>query len=97
MTRLLIGPELVERVSRADHRADRFRITPESLSNLVSSGTVRLTRSRRLMERGLDLMADRPAADRARLEELHSLYVFLEERLPALVAEWNRTRTGGSR
>lgn len=92
MTRLLVGAGLVERVSRAGQRADRFRITPEGLSNLVTSGAARLTRFRRLTRRGIDLMAADSTADSARLREIHDLYVFYEERLPALVAEWEHRR-----
>ncbi len=96
MTRLLVGAGLVERVSRAGQRADRFRITPEGLSNLVASGTARLTRFRRLTRRGIDLLATDIAADVARLHEIHELYVFLEGRLPVLVEEWEQRRRDGT-
>jgi DNA-binding MarR family transcriptional regulator len=95
MTRLLVGAGLVERVSRAGHRADRFRVTPEGLSSLVAAGTARLTRYRRLSARGLGIVADQPPAARARLQELHDLYRFYEERMPALVEEWRRLRSDG--
>jgi len=93
MTRLLVGAGLIERVSRTGQRADRFRITPEGLSNLVASGTARLVRFRRLTGRGIELMASQPTADTARLREIHDLYLFLEGHLPALVGEWEQRRT----
>ena len=47
-------------------------------------------RARQLTGRGLELMADRPAADRARLEELHAVYAFFEEWLPMLLDQWHQ-------
>lgn len=93
MTRLLVGAGLIERVSRTGQRADRFRITPEGLSNLVASGTARLVRFRRLTGRAIELMASQTTGDAARLREIHDLYLFLEGHLPALVGEWEQRRT----
>src|SRR5712692_9981760 len=42
MVRLLVGAGLVERVSRAGVRADRFRVTPEGLRALMDSATARV-------------------------------------------------------
>lgn len=97
MTRLLVGSGLVERVSRAGERADRFRITPESLAGLMHAATGRVVRMRRLVGRGLSLAAEDPDASRDRLEEFHDLYVFFEKALPALVKEWERGRTEAGR
>ena len=92
MTRLLVGAGLIERVSRAGHRGDRFRITASGLSNLVTAGTYRMGRYTRLTARGLEVLADRPQPGRAALQELHDLFAFFEVRLPALVEEWQRIR-----
>ncbi len=93
MTRLLVGTGLIERVSRAGHRADRFRVTAGGLSSLVATGSVRMARFRRISDRGLGALAHRPPAELGRLRELRDLYAFFESRLPALVEEWQHLQS----
>lgn len=95
MTRLLERAQLIERVSRAGERADRFRITPEQVSVLMRGAGARIQRFRELSEQLLDVMADRPPAVRARLHRVHSFYTFLEHRIPALIDEWEREQGAG--
>ncbi len=92
MTRLLVAAELIERVSRPGIRADLFRTTPGSVSSLMRGATARITRFRRLTERGIALLEDRPPAEQARLRAFHEVYVFFEEQMPALIGEWERGR-----
>ena len=47
-------------------------------------------RAQQLTARGLELMADRPPADRARLAELNAVYAFFEEWLPMLLDRWHQ-------
>ena len=67
MTRLLVAAELIERVSRPGMRADRYRITPELAITLMHGAVAKVTRLRRMTERGLALMQDRPPESRERL------------------------------
>lgn len=52
----------------------------------------RTTAFRQVIEHGLDVFADQPAARRERLEAVHELYRFLESELPALWARWEAIR-----
>ncbi|HJN74201.1 MAG TPA: hypothetical protein QGF58_09740 [Myxococcota bacterium] len=41
-----------------------------------------------IAEEGLDILADAEPNRRVRLEEVHDLYSFFDEELPALMARW---------
>ncbi len=92
MTRLLLSAELIERVSRPGERADRYRISPEGVAGLMRGSVGRIKRFTRMTRRGLDLLADQPAAADERLRAFNDLFTFFEEKLPALVDEWERGR-----
>jgi MarR family protein len=90
MTRLLMQAGWVERISRRGERQARYR-TSAGMMSLTVDGVMEPTRrARQLTQRGLDLMADRPAADRARLAELNAVYAFFEEWLPMLLEQWHQ-------
>ena len=90
MTRLLMQAGWVERLSRRGERQARYRAS-EGMMSLTVDGVMEPTRrARQLTARGLELMADRPAADRARLEELNAVYSFFEEWLPMLLDHWHQ-------
>lgn len=97
MVRLLVGAGLVERVSQAGVRADRFRVTPAGLRALMDSATARVARVHRLTTRGVGLLADRPPGERARIEALDDLYAYFEERMPSMVQDWERRHFKESR
>ncbi len=92
MTRLLLSAELIERVSRPGERADRFRVSPESVSVLMRGSVARIARFRRMTGRGLELLADRPETSRARLTAFNDIFTFFEQRMPDLVKEWEARR-----
>ena len=95
MTRLLEGAGLIERVSRAGERADRFRVTPDRVTAVIHGMGARMRRARELTEHGLELMSDRPPAACARLQAVHALFALFEQRIPTLVDEWERRRGSG--
>jgi riboflavin-specific deaminase-like protein len=72
MTRLLMQAGWVERNSRRGERQARYRSSAGMMSLTVDGVMEPTRRARELTQRGLELMADRPAADRARLEELNA-------------------------
>jgi MarR family len=90
MSRLLMQAGWVERLSRRGERQARYR-TSAGMMSLTFDGVMEPTRrARELTGRGLELMADRPAADRARLEELNAVYAFFEEWMPLLLDQWHQ-------
>jgi hypothetical protein len=92
MARLLVSAELIERVSRPGVRADLYRVTPEGITSLMRGAVARIVRFRRMTERGLALLADRPPPSRERLHEINDLYGYFETALPALVSNWEHRR-----
>lgn len=86
--RQLVDRALVDRVSLPGQRADYYQIRPGAWAEVLQRGLVLTTQFRQLAERGLALKQDQPPESRQRLEEMHSVYTFFEERLPELFAEW---------
>lgn len=79
---------LVDRVSLPGQRRDFYQIRPGAWMQVMHRSIPLVASVRTLADRGLTLVADQPPQARARLEEMRSLYVFFEERLPALIEEW---------
>ena len=79
---------MVDQVSLPGHRRDYYQIRPGAWTQVMHRSIPLVAYVRTLADRGLALLADQPPHARARLEEMRSLYVFFEERLPALIEEW---------
>jgi DNA-binding MarR family transcriptional regulator len=93
MTRLLVQAGLIQRVRPPGARSDHFVVPPGHWVELWRSRMRMLSAARVLLGRGLALLAGRPARDRARLEELHQEYVWMEREIPRLLARWERERS----
>lgn len=90
--RQLVDVGLVERVRFPGQRRDYFQTTPGAWMQIMRPGVARYAQLRLLAERGLALLADRPPETRLRLEAMRDFCTFVEERLPALFAEWDAQR-----
>ena len=91
MARILMQFELVERVSRRGIRADFYCIAPDFADKVMGGAIKQFADMRVITERGLALL-DAQAGRAARLQDLHDIYRFLEERFPILLAEWRAQR-----
>jgi hypothetical protein len=87
-TRLLVPSGLVERRAHPGERRDHFRIRPEAWAELVQARLTQVVSFRELTERGLDLLDGSAPARRRRLEDVHALYAWLDDELPALWKRW---------
>lgn len=94
MTRLLLQAGLVERVRTPGARRDEFRIRPGEWQKLWRARMELIHEASALTGRGLELLAGRPPAARARLEELHRQYLFFGEHLPRLLDRLEREWPG---
>jgi DNA-binding transcriptional regulator GbsR (MarR family) len=94
MTRLLIQIELVELVSLPGERRDYYRISSNAWANSLKERLAQAHAFRQLAEEGLALLAGADPERRLRLEEMHSLYAFLEAELPKLLERWQLERKG---
>jgi DNA-binding transcriptional regulator GbsR (MarR family) len=87
-TGMLVRASLVDRLHVRGERADRFRMRPEAWDEHVRDQGA--AEARALLAKGLEALADEPAARRARLEELDTFYAWWQQRVPALWDEWKQ-------
>ena len=92
MTHLLIRIELVELVSLPGERRDYYLIAANAWANSLNDRLAQAHAFRRLAEEGLALLEGSEPERRLRLEEMHSLYAFLEGELPKLLERWQFER-----
>jgi DNA-binding transcriptional regulator GbsR (MarR family) len=91
-TRYLEMVGLIERVPVRGDRAAYFRMIEGGWSRMFEAKQVALRLFRELAEEGLGVLEGEPAERRARLQELHDLYAFLEEEMPKIIADWHTSR-----
>lgn len=88
--KFLVPAGLVERISRPGDRRDYYRCRPGAWAELARDQSRLYGEFRKLAQRGLELLADAPAARRERLQDMHDFYAWLEAEMPALWARWRR-------
>jgi DNA-binding transcriptional regulator GbsR (MarR family) len=87
-TGMLVRAGMVDRLHVRGERADRFRMRPDAVDEQVRDQGA--AEARALLAQGLEVLADEPAARRARLEEMDTFYAWWQERAPTLVDEWKQ-------
>jgi DNA-binding transcriptional regulator GbsR (MarR family) len=85
---LLQGSGAVQRVATPGSRRTYYRLTPGFWLREAEEKAAIAARWRKLAERGLDLLADRPEDGRQRLQEMHDMYAFFEEEYARMRDEW---------
>jgi DNA-binding transcriptional regulator GbsR (MarR family) len=83
--RILAGAGFIRRTTHRGDRREWFNAQPEALESFLRNAGQVYAQLRRLAQRGLDSIADRPPASRARLEEMRDFLGFIEQELPAIV------------
>lgn len=83
--RTLATAGLIRRTSRPGDRREYFHVPAGSIIAVLNARLPVTTAWRRLAERGLDVLKDRPPASRARLQEVHDVYAFMEQELPSML------------
>jgi DNA-binding transcriptional regulator GbsR (MarR family) len=86
-TRVLLRMGLIERVRLRGERFDRFRAAPEAWDEFFWRDEQFKT-PRRVLELGLEALAEEPPARSKRLQELDALYAWWEQRMPKLREEY---------
>jgi DNA-binding transcriptional regulator GbsR (MarR family) len=85
MARLLAGNGLIERVPASVPRRDYYRFKPGGWNIYIHQWLGLMAALHQITERGLGLLADKPAELRQRLQEAHDLFSFIEQKFPALL------------
>lgn len=83
--RMLETAGLVRRSHRRGDRREYFSVPPGSIVAILNARLPVTTAWRRLAERGLDLLNERGPTANARLQEVHDVYAFMEQELPAML------------
>ena len=91
--RLLAGPGLIRRATRAGDRREYFSAPPEALDSMLASASATYRQMREIAERGLAATSDRPAAARARLQEFRDVMAFVEVEVPKVVTRFLSERS----
>ncbi|MBV2364225.1 GbsR/MarR family transcriptional regulator [Streptomonospora nanhaiensis] len=88
--RLLTPSGLVRRTRRPGRRDQYLSIPPDGWSRMLAARYAKTAAFRRVAERGLAALPDSPPERRERLANVHRLYLFLEDELPALWRRWEQ-------
>jgi len=83
--RILTGAGFIRRTTRRGDRREWFNAEPDALESFLRNAGRIYAQLRGIAERGLDAIADRPPASRARLEEMRDLLAFIEAELPGII------------
>jgi DNA-binding transcriptional regulator GbsR (MarR family) len=90
--RLLESAGLVQRTSRRGDRREYFHVPPGSIVSILNARLPVTKAWRQLADRGLEILGDRPPAQRARMQELRDVYAFMEQELPGMLDRFIEAR-----
>jgi MarR family len=94
-TRLLLRLGMIERVRLRGERFDRFIARPQAWDEYLWRED-QFSAPRRVLQLGLDALADEPPERRARLQELDSIYEWWQRRIGELHEQYLADRARGS-
>jgi DNA-binding transcriptional regulator GbsR (MarR family) len=86
--RLLATSGLIRRTTRRGDRREYFSAPPEALDSLLGNAAGIYRQMRTIAEHGLEAIADRPKASRARLQEFHDVMAFVEGEVPRVIGHF---------
>jgi DNA-binding transcriptional ArsR family regulator len=95
-TRVLLRMGVIERVRIRGERFDRFIAAPQAWDEYLWRED-QFSAPRRVLHLGIEALGDEPAARRARVEEIDSIYAWWERRIPSLREEYLADRRGKTR
>jgi len=95
--RLLANAGLVRRSTRPGDRKEYFSAPAEALDSMLMSAASLYRQMRRIAERGLAAIEDRPAESKARLEEFRDVMGFVEVEVPRVIARFLADRNAAGK
>lgn len=94
--RYLVSMRLIQRLSRPGDRRDRYDLTDDAWSGMITANAPLYSAIATHMDRIADENADAPISV-ARAREIADFLRYLTERMPQLADEWRAERASGSR
>ena len=91
-TRMLIRMNLIDKVAVPGTRGSFFRISPNAWTEALESKVTAISMFRRVMDHGLEVLADSEPERRQRLLEARELYAYFETEFPNLIERWKASR-----
>ena len=91
-SRMLIQGEVIERISLPGQRRDFYRVKENAWIKNWEMRAQGVTVTMDLVQRGLNLLADDPPEQRARLEEMQDFFAFLEAEFPLILQKYKDQR-----
>ncbi|MFH1474295.1 MAG: MarR family transcriptional regulator [Chloroflexota bacterium] len=83
---------LIRRGKRRGERREYFSAPPGSIRRLIIASAAVLAHGREIADEGLALLADRPPAARARLQEFRDAYAYYEREWPRVIERYLEER-----
>ncbi|HEY1178025.1 MAG TPA: hypothetical protein VGF17_17855 [Phytomonospora sp.] len=90
--RFLTTAKWVIRSSRPGDRKDYFRARNDAMSDLVALQSNQYAPFVEVTAKGLDILADSTRERRARLQDMHDFFAWMDKELPLLMARWHEER-----
>jgi DNA-binding transcriptional regulator GbsR (MarR family) len=84
-SRILENVGFIRRTRRRGDRREYFSAPPGAFGALLLGASEIYRRFREVTEHGVGVVADRPPADRRRMQEVHDFVVFVEGMFPAML------------
>lgn len=94
--RYLVSMRLIQRLSRPGDRRDRYDLTDDAWSGMITSNAPLYAALAAHMDRIADENTDAPVSV-ARAREIADFLRYLNRRMPQLVDEWREERASGAR
>ena len=92
--RILANAGMIRRTTRRGDRREYFSVAPETFEQFLASAGRIYRFFREIAERGLAAIDDRPPESRARLQEFHDVFSFVEQEVPAVIDRFLREHAG---
>jgi DNA-binding transcriptional regulator GbsR (MarR family) len=94
--RILADAEMIRRTTKRGDRREYFSVAPETFEQFLANAGRIYRQFRLIAERGLVAMDGRPDVDKARLQEFHDMFVFVETEVPVIVDRFLKERAARS-